>query len=359
MPRSIWTGSISFGLVSIPVKVVSATSSEHTVRFRQLHKEDLGQVRYRKVCELDQEELAADDIVRGYEAADGRIAVVTDPDLADLPLPTAHTIEVSGFVEIDTVDPLRLGKSYYLTPDKTGAKPYTLMREALRRNGKGAVAKLAMRGHEILALIRVHDDILLMTQLLWPDEINSTQGIAPEGRVTVTDPELDLADVLIDTLGAADLDAYSDDYLAAVEELVAAKLENATVRTPATTEAQAPQGKVVDLMALLQRSVSAARDSRRSADDEQPEQVERPERSRRRPAAEQTATGSSGGRARKSTADRHLQSAPEPSPKAATARKSTARTAAKKAGEKKATEKKTAEKKTPAPAKKTATRKAL
>ncbi|UGQ15191.1 Ku protein [Yinghuangia sp. ASG 101] len=255
--RAVWKGAISFGLVSIPVKVVSAIGGEHTVKFHQMHRKDQGRVRYRKVCELDGEELAPNEIVRGYESSDGRVAVVTDDDLADLPLPTARTIEVHGFLAADDVDPLRLGKPYYLTPDTSGAKPYVLMREALRRSDKAAVAKLAMRGHEILALVRVQEDVLVLHQLYWPDEINSTQGVAPTERVRVTDAELDMADTLIDALGTADLAEYHDEYQAAVEELVTAKLEGA-----APVEAEAPAeeagGKVIDLMAALRQSVEEA-----------------------------------------------------------------------------------------------------
>jgi DNA end-binding protein Ku len=258
--RAIWKGAISFGLVSIPVKVVSAIGSEHAVKFHQMHETDQGRVRYRKVCELDGQELGSGDIVRGYQAADGRTVVVSDDDLADLPLPTARSIEVHGFLDEEGVDPLQLGKPYYLAPDTAGAKPYVLMREALRRSGKAAVAKLAMRGHEILALVRAQDDVLVLHQLYWPDEINSTDGVAPTERVKVTDAELDLADTLIDTLGTADLSEFHDEYASAVEELVTAKLEGAE---PPAPEAEAGAGaQVIDLMAALRQSVEQAQGQR-------------------------------------------------------------------------------------------------
>jgi DNA end-binding protein Ku len=257
--RAIWKGSISWGLVSIPVKVVSAIASQHSVAFNQHHVGDLGRVRYRKVCELDGKELAPEEIVKGYEAGDGRTAVITDADLADLPLPTAHTIEVHGFLQVGDVDPIQLGKPYFLAPDATASKPYVLMREALRRSGKAAVAKLAMRGHETLALIRVREDTLLLHQLHWADEINSSQGVAPAGNVTVTDAELQLADTLIDALGPADLSDFTDDYQAAVERVVAAKLEGGPVPTAASGQESA--GQVLDLMTVLQHSVEAAKDA--------------------------------------------------------------------------------------------------
>jgi DNA end-binding protein Ku len=312
MPRSIWNGAISFGLVNIGVKVVPATSAEHSVRFRQLHASDLGPVRYRKVCELDQTELQADDIVRGYETADGRVAVVTDEDLDGLPLPTARTIEVSGFIDLAAVDPLRRGRTYYLAPDKTAAKPYALMREALRRADRGAVAKMAMHGRELLVLIQVHDEALLMTQLHWADEMNAAEGIVPATDVTVSDSELDLADTLINALGTVeDLNAYSDQYQAAVEEVITAKLDGAPASGTAAAQARGG-GVVLDLMAILQQSVTAAQDAR-SAEPAAPA-----------PAARAT---------RKSTAQRHLSAAPEPAAKGTSARKTaTAKARTPKAG---------------------------
>ncbi|MEU8132025.1 Ku protein [Streptodolium elevatio] len=262
--RAIWKGAISFGLVSIPVKVVSAIGSEHSVKFHQMHQSDQGRVRYRKVCELDGEELSQGDIVRGYTASDGRVAVVTDDDLSELPLPTARTIEVHGFLAADDVDPLRLGKPYYLSPDTSGAKPYVLMREALRRSEKAAVAKLAMRGHETLALVRVQDDVLVLHQLYWPDEVNSTEGVAPTERVRVTDAELDMADTLIGALGSADLEEFHDEYQAAVEELVTAKLEGAEPSAEPESAEDRGGGKVIDLMAALRQSVEAAQGSRKA-----------------------------------------------------------------------------------------------
>ncbi|MGR6998839.1 Ku protein [Yinghuangia aomiensis] len=145
MPQTVWAGLISWGLVSIPVDVQSAIGSEHDVKFNQFHAADMGQVRVRKVCERDGRELSAGDIVRGYTAPDGRVATVTDAELDALPLPTARAVEVHGFVSVDDVDPVRLGRPYYLRPGAGGAKPYAVFRESLRRLGKAAVAKLALR----------------------------------------------------------------------------------------------------------------------------------------------------------------------------------------------------------------------
>ncbi|CAM5460729.1 Non-homologous end joining protein Ku [Streptomyces alboniger] len=256
--RSIWNGAVSFGLVSIPVKLVNATEN-HSVSFRQVHMEDGGRIRYRKVCEAEDREVTSAEIGKGYRNADGTIIPITDEDLAALPIPTAKTIEIVAFVPADRVDPLQMDTAYYLSANGVPAtKPYTLLREALRRSDKVALARYALRGRERLGMLRVVDDVIAMHGLLWPDEIRQPEGAAPEARVTVRDAELDLADALMDTLGEVDIATLHDDYRSAVEELVAAKVQGgtATERAPA---ADAGGGKVIDLMAALENSVRAAR----------------------------------------------------------------------------------------------------
>ncbi|WP_137233489.1 Ku protein [Streptomyces sp. BPSDS2] len=258
--RSIWNGAISFGLVSIPIKLVNATEN-HSIHFRQIHLADGGRIRYRKVCELDEKEVGTGDIGKAYEDADGTMIPITDEDLAQLPLPTAKTIEIVAFVPADQIDPLQMDAAYYLSANGVpAAKPYTLLREALKRSNKVAVAKYALRGRERLGMLRVVDDVIAMHGLLWPDEIRAPEGVAPDGDVTVRDAELDLADALMDTLGEVDMDSLHDDYREAVEELIAAKASGENVR-PAETE-DAGGGKVIDLIAALENSVQAARKSR-------------------------------------------------------------------------------------------------
>ncbi|MEW2387654.1 Ku protein [Streptomyces venezuelae] len=258
--RSIWNGAISFGLVSIPIKLVNATES-HSVSFRQIHTEDGGRIRYRKVCELEEREVPTAEIGKGYEDADGSIIPITDQDLATLPIPTAKTIEIVAFVPADRIDPLQMGAAYYLAASGTpAAKPYTLLREALKRSQKVAIAKFALRGRERLGMLRVVDDVIAMHGLLWPDEIRAPEGVAPETDVTVRDAELDLADALMDTLGEVDINTLHDDYREAVEELVAAKVDGVTPaeRAPAGDGG----GKVIDLLAALENSVREARTAR-------------------------------------------------------------------------------------------------
>ncbi|WP_405464670.1 Ku protein [Streptomyces anulatus] len=258
--RSIWNGAISFGLVSIPVKLVNATEN-HSISFRQIHLADGGRIRYRKVCELDEEEVSGGEIGKAYEDADGTMIPITDEDLAQLPLPTAKTIEIVAFVPADRIDPLQMDAAYYLSANGVpAAKPYTLLREALRRSDRVAVAKYALRGRERLGMLRVVDDVIAMHGLLWPDEIRAPEDAAPDGDVTVRDAELDLADALMDTLGEVDMDSLHDDYREAVEELVAAKAAGESV-LPAEPE-DTGDGKVIDLIAALENSVRAARKSR-------------------------------------------------------------------------------------------------
>ncbi|MYT35256.1 Ku protein [Streptomyces sp. SID8356] len=258
--RSIWNGAISFGLVSIPIKLVNATEN-HSVHFRQIHLADGGRIRYRKVCELDEEEVSGGEIGKAYEDADGTMIPITDEDLAQLPLPTAKTIEIVAFVPADEIDPLQLDTAYYLSANGVpAAKPYTLLREALKRSNKVAVAKFALRGRERLGMLRVVDDVIAMHGLLWPDEIRAPEGVAPESDVSVRDAELDLADALMDTLGEVDMDSLRDDYREAVEELIAAKASGEAVEPSGSEEPGG--GKVIDLIAALESSVRAAKKSR-------------------------------------------------------------------------------------------------
>ncbi|KQW10416.1 MULTISPECIES: Ku protein [Streptomyces] len=280
--RSIWNGAISFGLVSIPIKLVNATES-HSISFRQIHTEDGGRVRYRKVCELEDREISQAEIGKGYEDADGTIIPITDEDLAHLPLPTTKTIEIVAFVPGDRIDPLQMDAAYYLQAGGApAAKPYTLLREALKRSNKVAIAKFALRGRERLGMLRVVEDAIALHGLLWPDEVRAPEGLAPDTKVTVSDKELDLADALMDTLGEIDLDELHDEYREALEEVVAAK---AAGEAPPEAPERAKGGKVLDLMAALEKSVRDAKESR----GEEPGEVTRlPQRKSARAAPKQT-----------------------------------------------------------------------
>ncbi|MEV7087058.1 Ku protein [Streptomyces sp. NPDC093085] len=332
--RSLWNGAISFGLVSIPIKLVNATEN-HSISFRQIHKEDGGRIRYRKVCELDGEEVATPDIGKAYEDATGAMIPITDADLAGLPLPTAKTIEIVAFVPASEIDPLQMDTAYYLSASGVpAAKPYTLLREALKRSQKVAVAKFALRGRERLGMLRVVGDVIAMHGLLWPDEIRAPEGVAPETEVTVRDAELDLADALMDTLGSVDLSSLHDDYREAVEQMIAAKSEGAEPLTSAPSEAAG--GRVLDLMAALENSVRAAKEARADEKGEKGEKVGRGETDEK-PVAEVTALPSRRRKPPAPAADRKPQAK-----KAATKKAATKKAAAKKTPQKKTTPQKRA-----------------
>jgi DNA end-binding protein Ku len=257
--QAIWKGTVSFGLVSIPVKLYSATE-EHGVSFRQVHEADGGRIRYKRVCSVDGEEVAYRDIAKGYELPDGDMVVLTEEDFSTLPLPSRHTIDVMQFVPADQVDGLYLSKGYYLAAEGAGLKPYVLLRDALERSGRTALVKVALRNRESLAVLRPREGALLVQTMLWPDELRDAGTFAPSEDVEVRDQEVAMAESYIDTL-TEDFDPtqFSDDYRAALEELVQAKAGGRRIEA---TEEEAPQGTVVDLMAALRASVEAAKAKR-------------------------------------------------------------------------------------------------
>jgi len=261
--QAIWKGSISFGMVTIPVKVYSATQ-EKDISFRQVHTTDLGRIRYKRVCELDGEEVPYSDIGKGYELPDGQLVLLTGEDLAELPLPTAKSIEVLEFVPAEDVDPLYFSKAYYLAADGSGPKPYVLLRDALTSTGQCALVKVAIRTRESLALLRAQDGVLVLQTMLWPDEVRDGAFAAPEDDVEVRQQEVAMAESYISTLSASfDPSRYSSDYRRALEELVTAKTQGIELKAP--VEVSSGSGQVVDLVAALRASVEAAKQRRGEA----------------------------------------------------------------------------------------------
>ncbi len=265
-------------------------------------------------------------------------------------MPTAKTIEIVAFVPADRIDPLHMDSAYYLAVGGApAAKPYTLLREALKRSQKVAIAKFALRGRERLGMLRVVGDAIAMHGLLWPDEVREPEGVAPDTKVKVNDKELDLADALMDTLGEVDLSELHDEYREAVEEVVAAK---AAGEAPPEAPEPAAGGKVLDLMAALESSVRAAKESRgeEPAGEEAEGQVRRlPQRKTARAAPKQAA-GKKSTATKKTAAKKTASSARKSTSKTAdgakkTTAKSTAKSTAKKTSAKKTTAKKTASRK--------------
>lgn len=258
--QTIWKGAISFGLVSIPVRVFSATD-ERGVSLRQVHAADGGRIRYRRVCELDGEEVPYSEIAKGYEVSGGDLVVLTDEDMEKLPLASTKAVEVLQFVPAEQFDPVQTGRSYYLKPDGHGAKPYVLLRDALARTDRVAIVKVALRSRESLAALRAYGDVLLMQLMLWPEEIRDPAAFAPDDDVTVREQEVEMAESYIETL-TADFDSslYTDEYKAALQSVVDAKVAGREVVSGG--ERVEPATEVVDLMEALRQSVAKAKERR-------------------------------------------------------------------------------------------------
>ncbi|SDX82632.1 DNA end-binding protein Ku [Modestobacter sp. DSM 44400] len=255
--RSIWRGAVSFGLVSIGVKLYSATE-DHDIRFHQVHKTDGGRVKYKRVCSIDGEEVEYGDIAKGYELPDGQLVVLTDADLDELPLGTKHEIEVLQFVDQDQIDPIHFEKTYYLEPDGVATRPYVLLRTALENAGQVAITKIAIRQRESLAALRVREGVLVLHTMRWPDEIRRPGFAFLDDEVPVRPQELQMAESLISTMaGDFDAGAFTDDYREAMTALLEAKQSGGEVRAVPET-ADTDGGAVVDLMSALRRSVERA-----------------------------------------------------------------------------------------------------
>ena len=224
MPRAMWKGAISFGLVTIPVAVYPVTE-EKGLKFNQLHDEDGGRIRYKRVCEKDGEEVSFEHIVKGYEVEKDRYVVLTDEDFDAIPVESSRAIDIERFVDLDEIDPVMFKKSYYLIPEETGAKAYGLLREAMSEDGRVGIAKVSFRDKEHLAALRFKDDAFVLETMYWPDEIRE----ADFGGVDVdTKPranELEMAQTLIDNLTASwNPEEFSDEYRESLLRVVEAKI---------------------------------------------------------------------------------------------------------------------------------------
>jgi DNA end-binding protein Ku len=266
MPQSIWKGSISFGLVSIPVRLFSATE-EKDISFRQVHREDGGRIRYKRVCSVDGEEVPYSDIAKGYELPDGEMVVLDDEDFENLPISSSRSVEVLSFVPAEQIDAVQMGKPYYCDP--TGdAKPYVLLRDSLEKADRVAVVKVALRQRERLAMLRSRDGVLVLQTLLWPDEVRQPKLDFMDDDITVRDQELAMAESYISALsGDFDPGEFSDQYREALEEVIEAKVAGKEIVAP--EEQPRSTGQVVDLMEALRRSVAEAK-ARRGEGGEAP-----------------------------------------------------------------------------------------
>ena len=259
--RAMWSGAVSFGLVSVPVKLYSATTN-HDIRFHQVHAADGGRIKYKRTCAIDGEEVEYADIVKGYETEDGELITLDEEDLDSLPTASGHEIEVIEFVPADQIDPLLFDKSYYLEPEAKAAKPYALLREALVQTDRMAVVRVALRQRETLALLRVREKAIVLQTMLWPDEVREPEFDVLDTDVELRPQELTMAASLVESLGADfDPTEFHDEYRDAVVELIERKRTTGEAR-PAPVVAKADEGpdSMTDLLSALQASVEAARE---------------------------------------------------------------------------------------------------
>ncbi len=269
--RAIWKGAVSFGLVSIGVKLYSATE-EKDIRFHQVHRSDGGRIKYKRTCSVCGEEVSYDDIAKGYDLGGGEMVILTDEDFADLPLSSSRAIDVLEFVPAEQVDPILYNKAYYLEPEGVATKPYVLLRDALTESDRVAIVKVALRQREQLATLRVREGVLVLNTMLWPDEIRAATFDFLDEDVTVRPQELAMASSLMESM-AADFkpEEFTDDYRAALQQVIDAKVSGKEIVAPPEAE-EAPSG-AIDLMAALRASVERAKAARESGGAE-PEEHE-------------------------------------------------------------------------------------
>jgi DNA end-binding protein Ku len=282
MPRSMWKGAISFGLVTIPVSVYPATE-EKTLRFNQLHDEDGGRIRMKRTCSVDGEEVSYEHIVKGYEYEKDKYVVLTEDDFDKVPVASSRAIDIVQFVDLEDIDPILYKKTYYLIPEETGAKAYALLREAMSQVNKVGIAKVSFRDKEHLSALRFKDDAFVLETMYWPDEIREADFGGVDVDAKVRDQELDMAKTLIENLTADwQPDQFTDDYREGLLKIVEAKIAGEEIEL---VEAE-PTAKVVDLMAALKASVDAAK-KRPSGDGEAEKPARKP--AAKKPAAKKPA----------------------------------------------------------------------
>ena len=264
MARSIWKGAIQFGLVTIPIKLYTATESEYAIRFNMLHASDLSRIQMKTWCPVDDAPISRSDTVKGYEYAPDQYVVITDEDLEKVPLKTVRSIEIEQFaLREDTArQHARFTRqAYYLEPDKIGRKAFYLLKQVLAERGLTAICKVVIRDREALAALDPYQNTMLLTTLHWPDEIRSTKELdLPEEELEFKPAELRMAEQLIEAMTEAfDPSKYRDEYREALLKVIEAKIEGVEIAEP---EVAAENTNLVDLMKLLEASVKAATDNR-------------------------------------------------------------------------------------------------
>jgi DNA end-binding protein Ku len=262
MPRAIWKGSISFGLVTIPVELHTAVH-DHRPKFRMLHARDKSPVRYERVCQREGKPVAWQDLVRGYEYEKGRFVVLTKEDLKAVALNKDKSIDILDFVKSEEIDDRFFETPYYLTPDKGGQHAYALLREALKASGRTGIAKIIIREAQHLAAVEVINNAIVLTLLRYSDELVDTGQLRFPQAERVRKAELDMAKMLIDNLASEwDPSKYTDEYRENLMKLIRARMKGQRPHLPAAEPA--PHGEVVDLMERLRRSLESRTSSPRA-----------------------------------------------------------------------------------------------
>lgn len=266
--RALWKGAITFGLITIPVKLYSAVS-EKGVKFHMLHESDGGRIKYKRECSVCGQEVAWEDIAKGYEYAKDHYVMFTDDDFDALEVDSVRAIDVVSFVPLEQIDPIYYNKTYYVAPDPSGLKAYKLLAEALEAEGQVGIAKVALRDKEHLATIRLKDDMFVLETMHWPDEIRAPEFEELDKKIDVRDNEVKMARQLVQQL-ATDFDpeAFKDDYREAVEAMVEKKVEGEEITIAAAPDEEPT--KVVDLMEALKASVEAAKKNKKASSAKKP-----------------------------------------------------------------------------------------
>ena len=255
MPRSMWKGAISFGLVSIPVRMYPATE-EKDIRFNQLHDKDHGRIKYQRTCAVCGEEVPFEHIVKGYEYEKGKYVVMEDEDFDAVPVESSHAIDIAQFVDLEEIDPIYFQKSYYVVPDETGVKAYHLMRQAMTEDGRVAIAKVAFRDKEHLAALRFKDGVFVLETMFWPDEIRAAEFEELGKPVKARPQEVQIAKTLIENLtDEFNPEEFRDEYREALLGIIEKKAAGEEIEVVAAPEAE----PVVDLMEALKASVEATK----------------------------------------------------------------------------------------------------
>ncbi len=282
MPRAIWKGAVSFGMVSIPVKLYTATE-EKDVAFHMLHRKDHARIRQQRYCPEDEAVIEWNDIVKGYEIAPDQYVVMEPEDFDKVPVDTAHAIEITDFVPLAQIDPIYYQKTYYLEPEKIGAKPFALLREVLKDSKLVALAKVTLRQKEQLCTLRLYEHTIALETMFYADEIRGTDALDVPEAGDLCERELAMAKSLVEMLtGDFHPEQYTDNYRAALLELIERKAEGEEIKRPAPVA-----GKVTDLMEALRQSIDAAKRERAAGasavgPDEEAEADERAARPARR-----------------------------------------------------------------------------